>query len=200
MGCDELKVDMNEWCEALKDFTTWRIIEYQQVEPLYKLLDSERQQKVQAIINEYQQEQERQSQLAIRCRTIPSELKFQENEGVFRLQIIHKHHHKLIGRLPLSKTTTILLFFYSPSHDKWYFKRRGKKERIWMPLKCVNMHNEKLKFALNTIQTLLQTNPIPNNEIMKICQFYDDIYTNSALIKVAETIYDLAPKKHNYDN
>jgi hypothetical protein len=53
MGGDALKVDINEWCEALKDFTTWRIIEYQQVEPLYKLLDSERQQKVQAIIDEY---------------------------------------------------------------------------------------------------------------------------------------------------
>jgi hypothetical protein len=53
MGGDALKFDMNEWCEALKDFTTWRIIEYQQVEPLYKLLDSERQQKVQAIIDEY---------------------------------------------------------------------------------------------------------------------------------------------------
>ncbi|CAF0897126.1 unnamed protein product [Adineta steineri] len=193
MGGDGLIRDINEWSESLRNFENWRIIKYEQIEPLYTLLDHERQRKIKLVIDEYQMEQERQRQPSVRCRTVPAELSFNENDGTFTLEVPHEHHHRIVFRTSRSERTAIL-FFYSPSGDEWYLKYKKQKHNIWISLKRVPVDMDIPKFAVNIIQTLLTTNPIPNDVILGACQFYDSIYINT-LTKFGEAISDLGFKK-----
>jgi hypothetical protein len=73
----------------LSDPLTWRIIEYQCIEPVYKLLDSERQRKIQIILDEHEQlEQQRTS----RCRKVPEKLIFYPEEGLYKFEMQLENH------------------------------------------------------------------------------------------------------------
>jgi hypothetical protein len=86
---NSLENDINEWCKTLSDPTTWRIIEYQCIEPVYKLPDSERQRKIQIILDEHEQlEQQRTS----RCRKVPDKLIFYPEEGLYKFEMQLENH------------------------------------------------------------------------------------------------------------
>jgi hypothetical protein len=100
--------------EWLRNPDTWRIIEYECIEPVYKLLDKESQQRIEAIIKKHYQQQ-----LSARSRFVPDAAKFYPDDGVYKLQLDLKHRREAFGSIfSLSKHS--VRFFFAPSRDHWF--------------------------------------------------------------------------------
>ena len=193
-GGDSLKSDSNEWSEALKDPSTWRIIEYQRIEPLYKLLDSDRQQKIQMLLSVNQsQEQER----TFRCRFVPDELKLYFEEGIYEYDV--RIENKKSNRRALSsQTNEVFLFFYAPSYDQWFWKRKEQENIQWAFVKYTLIDELKIKPIQGILQTLQQTNPIPDNYIIQISYDFESIYVpDGTLGKLCKAVNHLF-KTHRF--
>jgi hypothetical protein len=183
IGGNSLESDINEWCKTLSDPTTWRIIEYQCIEPVYKLLDSERQRKIQIILDEYEQlEQQRTS----RCRKVPDKLIFYPEEGLYKFEVQLENYYNSDDHLS-SQSNDLFSFFYSPSVDRWYWACNKLDSTSWNSLKCTDIDKRYLTPVRDIMYTLWQTNPKPTDDIVTICSQFEHRYIPNATLGVLIT-------------
>lgn len=166
---NSLESDINEWCSALRDPMTWRIIEYQCIEPVYKLLDSERQRKIQIILDEHQQR-------TSRCRKVPDKLIFYPEEGLYKFEMQLENYYNSDDYLS-SQSNDLFSFFYSPSGDRWYWACNKLDSTSWNFLKSTDIDKPYLTPVRDIMYTLWQTNPKPIDDIVTICSQFENRYT-----------------------
>jgi hypothetical protein len=111
-----------------------------------------------------------------RSRCVPDELVFDFNEGfyIYDTQIEKKlnNYHSLSS----IKKNEMLLLFYSPFFDQWFWTYKEQKQTPWAFVKYTEINDLKIKSTYDIIDTLKETNPIPNDDITEICSKFENFY------------------------
>lgn len=179
IGGDTLKQDKDEWLQTLNNIETWRVIEYLHLEQIYCLLDDDRQQRIEQILQYlHEKPTERLS--------VPKTLEFNSAKCLYEIVVKRKDEKK-------KKIT--YSFFYVPSEKQWIWNCTSRQRDTWWPIDR-RAHGDQINSSVEEIFRILQRGNVhPPEDIIERCRSFEVDYRLSSILHLSLSADKLVAKK-----